>query len=175
MADSTVDATDANGQAATGENPAETNHVVPDKSKVITLTPQQLEERLARARPTDYDDLKAKAARLDDIEAANKSEIEKATDALHAAQVERDTAKAEALRFRTATKFGISDEDADLFLTGTDEQTLTKQAERLAAHQRDLENPRAPKPDFRQGRSDGGAGMSTAQQFASVIGDALSR
>jgi len=75
-------------------------------------------ERVKRAKPADYDDLKAKAARLDDAKAA--------------AERERDAAKAEAARLRIATKFGISDEDADLFLTGTDEATLTKQAERLA-------------------------------------------
>lgn len=98
----------------------------------ITMTSKQLADRLARAKPADYDDLKAKAARLDEIEQANKSEIEKAAEKAAAAERERDQAKAEALRLRVATKHGISDEDADLFLTGTDEATLTKQAERLA-------------------------------------------
>ena len=102
-----------------------------DEPKTVTLTTKQLAERLERARPADYDDLKAKAARLDEIEAANKSEIERANDAKAAAEQRAAKAEADALRLRVAAKHGISDEDADLFLTGTDEATLTKQAERL--------------------------------------------
>lgn len=37
----------------------------------------------------------------------------------------------EALRSRVQARFGISDEDAELFLTGTDKDTLEKQAARL--------------------------------------------
>lgn len=84
-----------------------------------------------RAKFSDYKDLKAKAGKYDELEAANKSEIEKANDAKSSAERERDDARAEALRLRIATKHGVSDEDADLFLTGTDEDTLTKQAQRL--------------------------------------------
>lgn len=104
-----------------------------NKPDVITMTSAQLAERLARAKPADYDELKAKAARLDEIEAANKSEIDKVREAAEKAQAERDQARAEAMRLRVAAKYGISDEDADLFLTATDEATLQKQAEALAA------------------------------------------
>ena len=103
-----------------------------DDGKQITMTPSQLAERLARAKPADYDDLKAKAARLDEIEQANKSEVQKAIDAKAKAEADAAAARAEALRLRVAAKHGISDEDADLFLTGTDEATLAKQAERLS-------------------------------------------
>jgi hypothetical protein len=74
---------------------------------------------------------KTAADRLAELEEANKSEIQKATDKAAAAEKAAETAKAEALRWKVAAKHGISDEDADLFLTGTDEETLTKQAERL--------------------------------------------
>jgi hypothetical protein len=96
-------------------------------------------DRISRERGkyADYDDLRAKAARLAEIEEANKSEAQKLADAKAAAERDRDVAKAEALRLRIATKHGISDEDADLFLTGTDEATLTKQAERLAQRAED--------------------------------------
>ena len=92
-----------------------------------------IEKRLERERAKygDYDDLKAKAARLDDIEAATKTEAEKQAERVAAAEKAAADAKAEALRFRVAAKFQVSDEDAELFLTGTDEETLTKQAERL--------------------------------------------
>lgn len=111
--------------------------------------------------------------RLDDLDAANKSEIEKATEARQKAEQERDAARAEALRFKVASKHGISDEDAELFLTGSDEDTLTRQAQRLAARDEDASKPRAPKPDANQGRTGSGAGLTTAQQFAVAIGDAL--
>lgn len=102
-----------------------------DKSKPITMTSEQLAERLARAKPADYEDLKAKAAKLDELEAANKSEIEKAVEKATAAEQAAAQAKADALRWKIAAKHGITDDDAELFLTGTDEETLTKQAERL--------------------------------------------
>jgi hypothetical protein len=93
-----------------------------------------LADRLERERAkfADYKDVKAKAARLDEIEAANKTEAEKLAERTAAAERERDAARSEALRLRIAAKHSISDEDADLFLTGTDEETLTRQAQRLA-------------------------------------------
>lgn len=91
-----------------------------------------------RAKFSDYKDLKAKAAKFDELDAANKSEIERAAEKAAAAERERDEARAEALRLRIATKHGISDpDDIDLFLTGTDEETLTKQAERLGQRSED--------------------------------------
>jgi hypothetical protein len=72
------------------------------------------------------------AKRLAQIEEANKSEAEKAADRIRELEADAQSARAEALRFKVASKFGIGDEDADLFLTGSDEETLTKQAERLA-------------------------------------------
>lgn len=109
-----------------------------------------LKDRLNRERAKfkDYGDLKAKAAKLDEIEQANLSELEKANGRFTTAETERDTAKAEALRLRTAVTHGISLEDADLFLTGTDEETLTAQAKRLsdrAAEQANAEAERKKK------------------------------
>lgn len=98
-----------------------------------------ISDRVARERSkySDYKDIKAKAAKLDEIEAASKSETERAAERASAAEAERDVARAESLRLRIATKNGISDTDADLFLTGTDEDTLNKQAARLAQHASD--------------------------------------
>jgi hypothetical protein len=92
-------------------------------------------ERLERERSkfSDYADLKAKADRFDELEAANKTELERAQDRAAAAEKAATAAQAEALRFKVASKHGISEEDAELFLTGTDEDTLTKQAQRLSA------------------------------------------
>lgn len=135
---------------------------------INVVPPPAKEEPTPEPAPVDETDWKAEARKweqraksnvaaadeLTKIKDSQKSEIERATEALQAAQTERDTAKAEALRFRIASKHSITDEDAELFLTGIDEETLTRQAERLAAHQRDLSNPRSPRPDINQGRSD---------------------
>ncbi len=90
--------------------------------------------------------------RLADIEAANQTETEKVAARL--AQAEKDAADArrDALRFKIAAKHQIGDDDADLFLTGSDEETLTRQAERLAARNEEAGKPRPPRPDQNQGR-----------------------
>lgn len=76
---------------------------------------------------------KALKARLDEIEASQLSESEKAKKRADEAEARALAAEAAALRWRVAAKHGISDEDAELFLTGTDEDTLNRQAERLTA------------------------------------------
>ena len=85
-----------------------------------------------RAKFADYKDLKAKAARLDSIEQANKTEAEKTAERIAALEAENKRIQLDALRSRVQAKFGIGADDADLFLTGTDEETLTRQAQRLA-------------------------------------------
>ena len=90
-------------------------------------------ERVKRAKPADYDDLKTKAAKLDEIEAANQTEAEKQAKRLADLEAELSTTRRDSLRIKIASANGITDaEDIDLFLTGTDEETLTKQAKRLA-------------------------------------------
>lgn len=75
------------------------------------------------------------AKRLAEIEESNKSEAEKAADKIRALEEQLSTTQRDALRLKVAAKHGISDDDADLFLTGSDEETLTRQAERLAARE----------------------------------------
>lgn len=122
------------GQNADGNNGGETSTT----DKPFNLTQEefnhQLNERVKRERAkfADYGDLKAKASRLDEIEEANKTEVQKASERLAAAERERDEARIDGLRFKVAVKHGISEEDAELFLTGRDEESLTRQAERLA-------------------------------------------
>lgn len=93
-----------------------------------------LSDRLERERAkfADYRDVKAKAAQLDALTEAKKTDEQKLNDRIAALESEATKARADALRMRIASKHGIGDEDADLFLTGTDEETLTRQAQRLA-------------------------------------------
>jgi uncharacterized protein (DUF3084 family) len=129
--------TDTN-ESNTGGNDAGTTPTGNDTFTPIT-SQEQLNQAIGarlereRAKFGDYDDLRAKAAKLDEIEQANKTELEKAQEAANAATAERDQARAEALRLKVAVKHGIAAEDAELFLTGQDEQTLEAQAARLAS------------------------------------------
>lgn len=83
--------------------------------------------------------------------------------ALETAKREADEAKREALKLRVATRFSISDEDADLFLTAADEETLTRQAERLAGRSS------APRANPAQGRR----GSAPPATPADILGDFL--
>ena len=75
--------------------------------------------------------LKEIQARLDAAEAEKLSKEERALKEAQEAAERAARAESEALRWRIAARNGISDEDAELFLTGTDEETLTRQAERF--------------------------------------------
>lgn len=85
-------------------------------------------ERVKRveAKYSDYGDLKAKAegAKTAEERIAGLEQQIKATER-------------EALVRRIQAKHGISDEDADLFLTAADEEGLTAQAARLAKRESD--------------------------------------
>lgn len=87
------------------------------------------ERRRANAAEREAKLLKS---RLDEIESAQLSEAEKAKRRADEAEARAQAAEAGALRWRIAAKHGISDDDAELFLTGNDEDTLNRQAQRLA-------------------------------------------
>ncbi len=89
-------------------------------------------ERLKRAKP-DYDALKAKAAAADELAEATKTAEQRAAEAEKAAEQRAAQAEARAVRYEVAAEHGISKADADLFLTGSDVDTVTAQAERIAA------------------------------------------
>lgn len=74
-----------------------------------------------RAKYADYDALKAKAEGAKSVE-DRLAEMEQRTAA----------AEASALRSDVAARYGISAEDRDLLLTGTDAETLEAQAKRIA-------------------------------------------
>lgn len=149
--DAAIDTDTSEGQGGNSTTSGET----PAANEFKPITSQQelnaaLKDRLDRERSKfkDYNDLKAKAAKLDDIEQANLSELEKANGRITTAESERDAAKQEALRLRKAIEHHLSIEDADLFLTGTSEEALDAQAKRLsdrAAEQANAETDRKKK------------------------------
>jgi len=71
------------------------------------------------------------AKELEELKAAQLSKEERAAKEAEDAKAEAAQARTEAMRWRIAARFGMSDEDAELFLTATDEETLTRQAQRF--------------------------------------------
>lgn len=140
------DTTTTNKSTEDGNQTSGDTSAAGDEFKAITSQEdlnKVIDERLRRERAkfADYKDIKAKAERLDTIEEANKTEIQKMADRAAAAEAERDASRVETLRFKVAAKFGISEEDAELFLSGRDEETLAKQAQRLADRKGETKKP----------------------------------
>ena len=106
-------------QGQDGGSPQEQTFTQADVDRIV-------KERVKRteAKYADYSELKTRA------EGAKTLEERLATH-----ETEHSVAQQRAMRAEIANKHGISAEDRDLFLTGSDEETLTAQAERLAARE----------------------------------------
>jgi hypothetical protein len=105
---------------------------------------------------------------IDAINQANESAVEKAQR--EAQEAVQNAAAATVTAFReAAVKFGgITAEDAELFLTGTDAETLTKQAARLVERTSTGTTP-GPRPDLTQGAKGTPATGDPAQDFANFL------
>jgi hypothetical protein len=91
-----------------------------------------IEARIARERkkiPADYDELKAKAAKLAEIEEANKTEAEKAQARAEAAEKRAIELEAKALRAEVAAAKGVPVN----LLTGSTQEELEAAADALIA------------------------------------------
>ena len=99
--------------------------------------------------------LTAATAKLTEMERANETALERAQREAKEAQEAAQAAILDAFKEAAVRFSGIPQEDADLFLTGTDRQTLEKQLARLAA--RTQETPTAPRADLTQGGKENGA------------------
>jgi len=143
------------------------------QAKAGTFTAEQqaevnriVQERVQRveAKYADYGDLKAKADSAKTVE-------QKLAD-LAAKHAE---AEARALRSDIAAKYGVSAEDRDLFLTGSDETALEAQAKRLADRAVDQKKNgnRAPKEGSTTNGEDKDKGLRefTRTLFASAQTD----
>ena len=88
-------------------------------------------------------DLRSKAARLAEIEEAQKTETEKAADKIAKAEAELAAIPAqvaEALRIHLVALHEIDPEDAELFLTATDPDLMLKQVTRLLGQDKRRKN-----------------------------------
>lgn len=147
--ENTTESTPSTEQGQQGATPADVANLGDPGKKAIAA------EREARKAAEDA--ARSLQAQLDEIKKSQMSDLEKAQAQAQEFQKAAETAAAEALRWRIAAKHGISDEDADTFLTGTDEATLTRQAERLSALNSTASSA-TPRPD----RTQGGSGQPPA-------------
>jgi hypothetical protein len=137
------------GEGTSGETPPA------DEFKAITSQDdlnKVINDRLTRERAkyADYKDLKAKAEAFDKAKAENQTEAEKTTARLAELERELGNSRAQSMRLRVAAENGITEaDDIRLFLTGTDEETLTEQAKRLT--ERDADRKRKPPHVPREG------------------------
>jgi len=108
-----------------------------------TFTQEQVEsmirERVAHVKheaPSDYEELKAKAAKYDETEEANKTELEKAKEEAEKAKAEAATLKAESERRqiidKVSTETGVPASVLSR-MTGNDEEEMTANAEAIKA------------------------------------------
>lgn len=134
-----------------------------------------ISERVARekAKVADYNDLKAKAAKFDEIDAQNKSEAEKASERITAAETRATSAERRADRLEVALDKGLTPSQAKR-LVGETREELEADADQLLKDLGDSAKPRSPKPDPNQGRTGSGP-ASTADQFAAAIEGSFTR
>lgn len=150
----------------TSGNDADTTDQKQEQGKSFTQAEVDaiIRDRLKQQERTkfgDYNELKAKADGAKTLE-----------ERLGTLEQELSTTRADALRSSIAARFGISTEkgkdgepsDADLFLTGTDESTLTAQAQRLAARQADSKKQGNVAPKEGETKTSG-AGDTASREF----------
>lgn len=150
MADETAT---AESEATPESAPAETTTFTQDQVNALIAK----EKGKLQSKYADYSDLKSAAAKLEEIEAANATELEKAQK--KAADLEARLAETTttALRQKVAAEQNLPPKLVP-FLTATDEEGLAEQASTL------LENLKPETPDF-----DGGTRETPAEPEAPEV------
>ena len=124
----------------------------PAEAARASETPEQtiaaLREALAKANGEAKEN-RLKASELDKLKAAHMSDLERITAERDALQSKLQAESSAALRWRIAASHGITDADAEIFLTASDEEALTRQAARLVELR--AATPAGPRPDLTQG------------------------
>ena len=139
-----------------------------------TFTQEQVDrivqERLARAKatpPADYDELKAKAARLDEIEDAQKSELERITE--QAAKAQQDAtewqSKFEELQAQRQHEMDVRKAAAEY---GIDADVLMRMGGDVAENAKFLQGKEAARPKFGS-MNDGGEQMAPEQSLEDAL------
>lgn len=165
------DNTDAAVTAATDAATATTDQAQgdPANDKPLGENGEKALKAEREARSAAEKSAAALQKQLDEINAANLTDLERAQKVAQDATETAEKATKEAMRLRVAAKHGISDDDADLFLTGSDMETVQRQAAALAAR-----TSTGPKPDLSQGAKGTTSSGSPEQDFANFLGAQMS-
>ena len=159
MSDQNENATETNDKAE-GQRDADTDALGESGKKALAA--EREARKAAEKAANEY------AQRLKDIEAAQMSDLERAQSAAKEAQEVAAKATTEALRWKVAAEYQIAAEDAEVFLTGGDEDSIRKQAQRLAELAKS-KGPTTPKPDLSQGAKGTPTQATSAQKFAAAF------
>lgn len=151
-AEATATETEATTEQETEQKPTET----------VEFWKQKAREQEKRAK----DNANA-AKRLAEIEESQKSEADKTADRIKQLETEAENARRDALRFKVASEFGIASERAELLLTGSDEETMRRQAEALKGEsdERKKQGNRVP----REGTTSSTSGDDGMREFARTL------
>lgn len=143
-------------------------------TEIKTFTQEELDhivgERLAREREkySDYDALKDKASRLDELEEASKTELQKMTEKASALEEElngmKKAAEIRVIRDKVSKETGVPAE----LLTGETEEACKSQADAIKSYA----NPSYPQVTDKGEPSHGPTG-NARQQFAEWAAIAL--
>lgn len=130
---------------------------------------KRIAARIARERKRfeDYEDVKAKAARLDDIEEQNKTEAQKAAERLQAAEKRAVELELKATRAEVAAAKGVP----AALLTGSTAEELEASADALIKFKEAAASRAHVAPN--EGRGETVSGEGTAGQFARFLGAQL--
>lgn len=140
---------------------------IPETPDVIELPADHPLVKTLAAQKATIRELKAKAARLDEIEEASKSETQRLAERADAEFSRAQAAEAALLRYEVAAETGVP-ANAVKFLTGTTREDIEASARDVLELIGDAGKPRAPKPDPNQGRGTLDA-VSPAAQFAAFL------
>ncbi len=111
---------------------------------------EMVKERIERAKrsaiPEDYEDLKAKAARFDELEEKGKTELQKAQEAAAAAQRELESMRASAARADLAQKIAQEKGVPVSLITGDTQEDMERSADALLAWKTPAPAPKVKTP-----------------------------
>jgi hypothetical protein len=153
--ESTEEAKEETTEAPTSENTDKSNDEAAQPEDAGTDWKAESRKWESRAKEN-----KEKADALD-AATSRVSELEKQLTEIKG---KADSAESNLIRWKVAAKYNVSEDDVNLFLTASDEETLVKQAQRLSQT-----SAHAPKPDAAQGTRAGNGSLSTADAFAAAL------
>lgn len=147
-------------EAAATETEVSTEQETETKpTETVDFWKQKAREQEKRAKENA-----AAARRLAEIEESQKSEADRTADRIKQLETEAADARRDALRFKVASEFGIASARAELLLTGSDEETMRRQAEALKGEtdERKKQGNRVP----REGHTTSSSGDDEVREFA---------